>query len=57
MFLGVEKFTSGSFLGLSPFLPFPLHAAQKARVFNKWEREIINEKKKQQKNNQKTKTN
>lgn len=32
MFLWVEKFTSGSFLGLSPFLPFPLHVAQKRRV-------------------------
>lgn len=32
MFLRVEKFTSGSFLGLSPFLPFPLHAAQRCGV-------------------------
>lgn len=31
MLLWVEKFTSGSFQGLSPFLPFPLHIAQRHR--------------------------
>ena len=29
MLLWVEKFTSGRFLGLSPFLPFLLHIAQR----------------------------